>query len=196
MPPEVINKIMNKVAFTAGKQNGHGIGMTQIHDTLARYHGRLSIDSELDKGTRITIRFPRASAPSWVAEQLTLSKGDTVLVLDDEPSIHSAWEMRLAPYGQDLTIVHFEIGQDVIDFVSSLTPEKKSKVYLLTDYELLNQKLNGINVIHQTQLTRVVLVTSHYNNQNVCQEAIQANIKILPKEMASDVPITILDTMK
>ncbi|MCC2667039.1 MAG: hypothetical protein K0S63_955 [Gammaproteobacteria bacterium] len=193
MPPETINKIRNKVAFTAGKENGYGIGMTQVQDTLARYQGDLSIESELGKGTRIILNFLRSPAPPWIAEQLTLSKGDTVLILDDDPSIHSAWDMRLTLYRNDITIIHFEIGQDVIDFVNSLTPEKKSKVYLLTDYELLSQKLNGIDVIKQTQLKRVVLVTSHYNKQNLCQEAVQAGIKILPKEMAPDVPIRILE---
>jgi hypothetical protein len=61
----------------------------------------------------------------------------------------------------------------------------------LTDYELINQKLNGLDAIKQTGVQRSVLVTSHYANKTVCQDAVKAGTKILPKQLAYDIPIHI-----
>ena len=45
---------------------------------------------------------------------------------------------------------------------------KKNKIFLLADFELINQDLDGLRVIKQTSMEQQsVLVTSHYNKQDV-----------------------------
>jgi hypothetical protein len=51
--------------------------------------------------------------------------------------------------------------------------------------------MNGVTVIKETQVDRAVLVTSHYANKAVRQSINKSNTRILPKQLASDVPITI-----
>ncbi|MBP9742715.1 MAG: sensor histidine kinase [Burkholderiales bacterium] len=59
MPDKVKNKILNNIAVTADKVNGQGIGFIQIRDTLAKSDGKLDIQSTLERGTKITLTFPR-----------------------------------------------------------------------------------------------------------------------------------------
>jgi PAS domain S-box-containing protein len=194
MPPEVINKILNKISVTAGKKDGNGLGMTQVNDTLERFQGEIAIHSLMGKGTQVTVNFPRIDAPTWIAEKIELSPDDIVIILDDDTSIHTAWDTHfesLLRSQPGIQLRHFEQGQETVDFLNGLHPEQKSKVLLLTDYELLKQKLNGLDVVGQTGIKNSILVTSHYANQAVRAQAIKTGTKILPKQMASEVPIII-----
>ena len=196
MSEEVANKIMNKIAFTSGKKEGHGIGMVQIRETLEATQGEMDIHSVLGEGTQITLTFPRVGAPSWIAEEITLNQDDVVIILDDDSSIHGAWDTHFASLlktHNHLQLKHFAIGQDALDFIDALSPEAKQKIFLLSDYELLKQNLNGLDVMKQSGITRAILVTSHYANSAVCDKAVQMGIKILPKQMAPEVPIKIND---
>src|SRR5205085_2145278 len=56
---------------------------------------------------------------------------------------------------------------------------------------LLKQELNGLHVVDQSHTKRSILVTSHYANEQVQKQAAKTNTKILPKQLASEIPIKI-----
>ncbi|MEI8054740.1 MAG: PAS domain-containing protein [bacterium] len=189
MPKEVINKILSDEAVATDKKEGHGIGLTQIRDTLKRNHGELKIDSEIGKGTKMILTFPRAAMPEWIAKEIKINKGDTVIVLDDEPSAHGTWDACFRNLLNDIQLKHFTNGDDAINFINSF-PEK-NKLFMLTDYELLEQVLNGIEVIKKVNVERAILVTSHYAEEEVQKLVIENGIKLLPKQLAAEIPIEI-----
>jgi signal transduction histidine kinase len=59
MTAEVKNKILNNIAITHGKANGHGIGLTQVREALVQANGKLAISSEPGMGTKVSLTFPR-----------------------------------------------------------------------------------------------------------------------------------------
>ena len=194
MSPELVQKILNQIAVTEGKSNGHGIGLTQVRDALEANQGQWEIDSRVGVGTKIKLTFPRAKAMSWIAEVVELRPHDTVVILDDDSSIHMAWDFRFEKILQEhsgLRLKHFEIGQEAVDFINDLNPDKKKQIFLLADYELLNQNLNGLDVIALTHIDRSILVTSHYANKEVQRSANKTATKILPKRLASEVAIQV-----
>lgn len=191
MPAEVINKIINEVAVTSGKSNGHGIGLTQVRETLQRNDGILSIDSVVGIGTKVTLTFPKIKSPDWIADKIKLHPDDLIVILDDDPSIHGAWRAKFNLDAPDLTLKYFEVGQEAVDFINNLSPEQKAKVFLLTDFELLDQDLNGLHVIEQTGIERSILITSHYENKEVRALAAKTKTRISPKLLASEIPIYI-----
>lgn len=67
---------------------------------------------------------------------------------------------------------------------------------MLTDFELLKQELTGLQVIETTQIQRSILVTSHYANKSVLEQATKTNTKILPKQLASEISIIIKEDFK
>lgn len=194
MSPQLVQKIESKISISEGKSGGHGIGMTQIHDTLDENEGQMYIESVVGQGTQITLTFPRVAAQNWIADSIQLYDDDTVVVLDDDSSIHKAWDFRFEPLHKahpDLTVIHYHKGQDTIDYFSQLSPEKKQKVFLLSDYELLQQGMNGLQVIAKVGASRSALVTSYYAHRAIQQEAGKIGTRILPKQLAAEVPLRI-----
>lgn len=194
MPPEVVDKIMSNVAITSGKQSGHGIGLTQVRDTLHKNQGELSINSLPGQGTRMTLTFPRIKTPSWIAEEIILGQQDIIVILDDDNSIHGAWDAHfdsILKEAPNIQLKHFIVGQKALNFMDDLSPPEKNRILLLTDYELLKQELNGLHVISKSKIQRSVLVTSHYAHQLIRDQAAKTGTKILPKQLASEIPIKI-----
>jgi PAS domain S-box-containing protein len=194
MSAELIDKIMHKTAVTEGKKSGHGLGLTQVWETLDHNQGELHIASEPGKGTNITLIFPRATAPHWIAEEITLRPNDIVVILDDDTSIHGAWRVRFdSILSQDASIQlkHFQQGREALEFIQALAPTEKESVFLLSDYELLTQELNGLHIISQSKIKRSMLVTSHYADPLIQAQAAKIDTKILPKQLASEILIKI-----
>ena len=192
MPEDVISKIKNQVAVTHGKENGHGVGLTQVADTLRNNDGQLSIDSEIGIGTCMTLEFPVIEPPNWIADSIALNSNDIVVVLDDDPDIHAALGMYLAKTlveHKKIKVQHFTQANDVIGFVQNLSETERKKIIILTDYELLKQELDGIKMIALLQPIRALLITSHHDNSNVQRQAEEHQLKIIPKHLVHEVPI-------
>ncbi|MCC2624466.1 MAG: hypothetical protein K0R14_339 [Burkholderiales bacterium] len=187
----VINKIRNAVAVTDGKIAGHGIGYSQVRNMLEQNNGALDIQSDIGGGTKVTLTFPKISAPNWIADKIDLNSDDMIVILDDDPSIHDAWESRFNISAPHIWRKHFDQGLDAVNFLNNLTEIEKKKVFLLTDYELLKQGLHGLNVIEKTRVERSILVTSHYNNRSVRELAAMTKTRILPKLLAAKVKISV-----
>lgn len=198
MRPELVEKILQKIAVTEGKTDGHGIGLAQVRETLERNDGKLSIHSKEGQGTQMIVEFPRVKAPAWFAEQITLGPQDIVIILDDDVSIHLAWDARfeaVLEQAPGVCIKHFESCEEAIDFINALDKKDHKKIFLLTDFELLKQELNGLHVVEKTKIERSILVTSHYVNAVIRERAIKMNTKVLPKQQASEIPIRIDHTL-
>lgn len=195
MPDIVRDKILQGISVTDGKKDGHGIGMTQVGETLRKSKGTLAIESAPNAGTKMIITFPRVATPAWAATELNLTADQTVLILDDDQFIHGAWETKFAPVlasNPKMKLIHFTEGDKLIEFLATLNQTEMSKIFLLSDYELLNQQRNGLDIIEQQQIQQAVLVTSHYANDSVIARAKKLNIVVLPKRLASKVPIRLV----
>jgi hypothetical protein len=194
MPPEIVDKIMNNISVTQGKEDGHGLGLMQVREALQKNRAKLSINSKIGIGTSIILTFPRVSAPNWITEKINLKKNDIVIILDDDHSIHTAWDKRFESVKENtptIEIKHFTFGIDAMSFINDLPLNEKSRVFLLTDYELLKQNLDGLKVIEETKVERSILVTSHYSHKYLQDAASIVGVKVLPKQLSSEVLIVI-----
>ncbi|MFN8769350.1 MAG: amino acid adenylation domain-containing protein [Neisseriaceae bacterium] len=197
IPEHVRTKLLNNISVSEGKEDGHGIGFAQIIDTLNDNQGQLlNIESELNIGTKVSIAFPKIQTPDWVSNQIELKDDDIVVILDDDPSIHGAWDTRFEKISPNIERKHFEKGVDAIEYIDRLTITEKKRLLILADYELLKQEIDGLDVITRTKVDRSILVTSHYNNSNIRDKAHKSNTKILPKPLAAAVPIVISNKSK
>jgi len=194
MSSGMIEKMLNRQSFTEGKEHGHGLGLQQVWDTLNNNQGTMTVNSTPGEGTTIQLTFPRIDAASWIAQTIHLGPGSIIVILDDEESIHGAWDTRFALYLRmhlTLNLHHFKQGQEALDFFKSLNPDDKDHVVFLSDYELLRQAKNGLQIIEESGIKNTTLVTSYYSNSQIRDKAIQLGVKILPKQMASIVPIDV-----
>jgi hypothetical protein len=65
------------------------------------------------------------------------------------------------------------------------------QVVFLSDYELLRQNKNGLQIIEESGIKNTILVTSYYANSSIRDRAVKLGVRILPKQLASTVPIDI-----
>lgn len=194
MSDALIQQIKTQIPVSVCRKNHNGLGLTQVREMLHNNYGEWTIDSHAGLGTNFTLIFPRSVGLSWLAEKIELGSDDTVVVLDDDRAIHIAWDFRFSALLREwpaLSVKHFESGQETIAWINSLSPDQKQKVFLLADFELLGQDLNGLEVIQQTALERSILVTSHYADQALQQSVLKAATRILPKELAPDLPVEV-----
>lgn len=192
MSRDKVERMLEREGFTDGKENGHGLGLQQVWGTLEHNQGSMGVQSTIKQGTLIQLTFPQITAPNWIAQKIQLAPNCIILILDDDESIHVAWDLRFARFltaYSSLRLLHFTHGEEAIVFLDSLTPQERESVIFLSDYELLNQYRNGLQIIDASQIKGATLVTSYYSNPKIRDAAVRANVKILPKHMASVVPI-------
>lgn len=189
MSPEIIKKIISNITVTSGKEDGSGIGLSQVRGTLAANYGRMAIESKVGVGTKITLTFLQAKPAGWIATKIDLNEGDIIVVLDDDSSIHGAWKSKFKPYESKIKLQHFQSGAEALEFIQGV--KSKEQLFLLSDFELLQQKLDGLQVIASSKLQRAMLVTSHYNDREIRKRATKDQVKILPKQLASDIVVNI-----
>ncbi|GHU19946.1 hypothetical protein FACS189472_10470 [Alphaproteobacteria bacterium] len=195
MPIEMVDKIMTNIQVDSTKESGYGIGMQQVKNTLQQMNGQMSVKSTESVGTEIILIFPESEPPAWVAGQIVLHKGEIVVILDDDPSIHSVWENRLKEYSNDITIKYFIQSSEAIDYINS--SEQKDKILLLTDYELRNQGINGIDVIEKTNMQKQsVVVTSVYTYKIENFSEKTKFLKMVSKLYMNEIPIVMEEDRK
>jgi signal transduction histidine kinase len=92
MPPEIASRIFEPFFTTKTKDKGTGLGLATVHGIVAGSGGSLSVYSEPGMGTTFRAFFPpaaeHAAAPAEPpAAEATRGRGETVLVVEDEPAV-------------------------------------------------------------------------------------------------------------
>ncbi|MBL6453949.1 PAS domain S-box protein [Belnapia sp. T6] len=92
MPPDVIAKAFDPFFTTKPLGQGTGLGLSMIYGFARQSGGQVRIRSEVGRGTVVSLYLPRHLGPSETAEAPSAAEarpgaGETVLVVDDEPTI-------------------------------------------------------------------------------------------------------------
>lgn len=170
-------------------------------------------DSINKTGTTITIELPKAETPTWFAESIQLKPGQEIVTVDDDISIHQIWKGRLESLKaneQNIKLTSFTSAKEFREYfnknlksVFNTSNESTginsdeysgpdSTVVFLIDYEFLNQNDNGLKIITDLGIQeKAILVTSRFDEPNIRSECEAQKIKILPKQLAGQITISI-----
>ncbi|MCK9908598.1 PAS domain S-box protein [Microbacteriaceae bacterium K1510] len=99
---DVMSKIFDPFFTTKPVGKGTGLGLSQVHGFVHQAGGTVRAESEIGKGTRITIMLPRAGSERAQIETGTpqvASGSGTVLLVEDNPDVASASAELLAQLG-------------------------------------------------------------------------------------------------
>jgi signal transduction histidine kinase len=90
--PDLLPRVVEPFFTTKSPDKGTGLGLSQVYGFARRSEGTVAIDSEVDRGTRVTIYLPRSHAA--VATPSPEDKADyaaagrqTILVVEDNPDV-------------------------------------------------------------------------------------------------------------
>jgi CheY-like chemotaxis protein len=103
--PSVINKIFEPFFTTKELHRGTGLGLSTVMAIVKSHDGFVNVYSEPGKGTTFKVYLPATELSSVVRKRpskkikLSRGKGETVLVVDDEPSIRTITSKTLTATG-------------------------------------------------------------------------------------------------
>ena len=193
IPKHILEKLGQR-GVTHGKggtDSGSGLGVYHAKKTIEELGGQFLIESEENIGTKISLLFKKAPTPSWFVDKLTVTNSTKIVCVDDDVSIHNIWDKKFESIGKlaKNNIIHFSSGDNLEKWINLNLHESENAIYLM-DYELLGQSRTGMDLIEQLAIAKkAILVTSRFEENEIQQRCARLGVKLIPKGLASLVPI-------
>jgi signal transduction histidine kinase/ActR/RegA family two-component response regulator len=114
MSPAVVDRAVEPFFTTKGLKR-RGLGLSVTHGIVRRHHGTLTIESDEDRGTTVTLSVPVAApaVPSTSQRPAAPAVGRLrILLVDDEPAVRSIIAELLTKFGH--TVVEAAEGPEAV----------------------------------------------------------------------------------
>jgi CheY-like chemotaxis protein len=191
MPPEVSQRIFDPFFTTKPADKGTGLGLSMIHGFMRQSGGEIRVYSEVGQGTTMCLYLPRHYGESDETEQ-TVEKGivkrpgsgETVLVVDDEPSVR----MLVVEVLKELGYFAIEAGDGptALKLLQSVP-----RVDLLITDLALPGGVNGRELADRASTLksgiRVLFITGYAENAVISGGQLQLGVQLLHKPFSIQV---------
>ncbi|MDY0220046.1 MAG: response regulator [Desulfobacterium sp.] len=149
MIPEVMETIFEPFFTTKDQNRGTGLGLSTVYGIVKQNNGFINVYSEPDEGTTFKIYLPRhkgmdVEADREVAQELSLSQGETVLLVEDDTSILKICEIMLKTMGYNV------LPANTVDEAIELTKKNANKIKLLIT-DVVMPEMNGRELSEQVK---------------------------------------------
>ncbi|GJD47095.1 Blue-light-activated protein [Methylobacterium cerastii] len=190
MPPEVVARVFEPFFTTKPIGEGTGLGLSMIYGFAQQSGGQFRIYSEVGQGTTVCIYLPRhygAVEDETVGERMVefprSQAGETVLIVDDEPTVR----MFVTDILEDLGYVAIEAG-DSATGLKVLQSDVRIDL-LVTDVGLPGG-MNGRQMAdaarnHRPDL-KVLFITGYAENAILGNGTLPPGMAVLTKPFAMD----------
>ena len=172
---DVKNNVFKR-GFTFGKENGTGYGLYHAKRFIESWGGELTLIDSQEGETCFEIRIPK-----WQFQSPShLSFIDTIVVVDDEDSIHEKWSQKKDRINADAKILSFK---KTTDFYNWFNKESNFSRYVFFFDSDLGEDESGEEIINNLGINHVsYLLTNNYNNPKLQIWCNERSIEIIPKE--------------
>jgi signal transduction histidine kinase len=186
MTPEIVSRIFEPFFTTKTRDRGTGLGLATVHGIVAGAGGSLSVYSEPGMGTTFRAFFPpaegqEAAAPRAPAAIAVRGRGETVLVVEDDPAVRDITARILRR--NDYSVIEAASGPEAL----ALAADRPLDL-LLTD--LVMPDVSGSELaqrIHRMHPGVAVLFMSGYS-QDVLgpHRALDDDVPLIQKPFAAE----------
>lgn len=194
--PDIYPKLMEKGA-TFNKKGGSGLGLYHAKNLAKLWGGNLELFSQYDKGTAVHLKLPKSLPPNWFVPCIYIKENMTIIIVDDDASIHNIWDDRLKQIKNNLNhlnILHFSNPTSLIYWVTNLKFCETNNFLFLCDYEFINYSVNGIELILKLNIVKQsILITSRFEDDGFAENCLKNSIRMIPKCLTCFVPIKIVN---
>lgn len=199
MSPEVVERAFDPFFTTKPLGQGTGLGLSMTYGFARQSGGNVRIASQPNQGTTVTIYLPRADDQATSEAQknsgsllqesasygdLLFKKKETVLVLDDEPSVRMFVVETLDEMGYHT--LEAEDGMEALEILRSDVP-----VDLLISDVGLPGAMNGRQVADAARAVRpglrVIFITGYAENVLANKGQLETGMQVLTKPFSMDV---------
>ncbi|HEY6722023.1 MAG TPA: ATP-binding protein, partial [Burkholderiales bacterium] len=162
IPPAVVERIFDPFFTTRGVGKGTGLGLSLVHGIVTDLGGAIDVKSAIGEGTTFEIWLPMTTEVGKPAveavREVARGRGETVMIVDDEPMLVALAEEMLAGLGYEP--VGFESSRVALQ-VFRANPERFDLV--LTDEAM--PELVGTELAREIGLLRpdipIILMSGH-----------------------------------
>jgi PAS domain S-box-containing protein len=190
MPPDVVAKAFDPFFTTKPIGLGTGLGLSMIYGFARQSGGAVNIYSEIDLGTTITIYLPRHHGDIEEDDSLAnltevprANDGETVLVIDDEPTVRMLVSEVLAGLGY--VALEAEDGPTGLQILNSA-----ARIDLLVTDVGLPGGLNGRQVADAARAKRpdlkILFITGYAENAVLSHGHLDPGMHVITKPFAMD----------
>ncbi|WP_296261314.1 MULTISPECIES: PAS domain S-box protein [unclassified Pseudomonas] len=190
MPPQVMARVFEPFFTTKPLGAGTGLGLSMIYGFAHQSGGRVQVESEVGNGATVSIYLPRHHAsgddspgPIKPEKVMPSEQGETVLVVDDEPSVR----MLVTDILADLGYTAIEAA-DSIEGLAILRSDVRIDL-LVTDVGLPGG-MNGRQMAEAGRQTRaglkVLFITGYAENSVLGSGRLANGMSVLTKPFAVD----------
>jgi hypothetical protein len=190
--PEHLLKKLGERGATFEKAGGSGLGIHHALNAIRSLDGKIEFRSKVGLGTQVLVFLPKQEAPAWFLSKLHLGKDSTLVVFDDDQSIHQIWKGRLdSLQSKEVNLVHLGTPMDLRKFFGKNFAELDKALFLM-DFEILGHKESGLDMIEELGLqSQSILVTSRYEESHIRDRCERLGVKLIPKSMSGFIPIVV-----
>lgn len=170
--------------FTSDKIGGSGLGLFQARTSIELWNGKIAVQSEEGRGTKIVIRLQVGKCPDWLIEKINVNDHEKIVLLDDEEYFHQVIKDKFG--SREIPIRCF---QKISDFKVYLREDKCHAPIYLIDHDLKQGQL-GLDVIRELNLQdSAILLTGNYDDRDLQKRSIEYGVRILPKPLLQAIPL-------
>jgi PAS domain S-box-containing protein len=188
MPPDVASRAFEPFFTTKPKGSGTGLGLATVYGIVTKAGGTIAIDSEPGLGTTITVDLPATSDESIPAqptrgERSLTSRGETILLVEDEDMIREPARRMLTRYGY--TVLTAANANEALRIAQEHPEEIR---LLLTDVVMPGRSGRELAAELAAQRTAMsVLYMSGYSSDVIAHEgALAEGINLIEKPFAAE----------
>ncbi len=189
MAPEVVAKAFDPFFTTKPLGLGTGLGLSMIYGFVRQSGGQAGIESRAGEGTTVTLYLPRRQGePVATAGQADVQvpghgAGETVLVVDDEPTVRMLVLEVLAEFGYQ--------GVEAADGAEGLAVlQSDRRIDLLVTDVGLPGGMNGRQMADAARVRRpelkVLFITGYAENAAVGEGSLDAGMHVMTKPFAME----------
>jgi len=193
IPGDILDKIFDPFFTTKEHGKGTGLGLSTVLGIAKSHGGFLNVTSELGKGTTFSCFFPATPNAKVEAraekKPLSRGKGETILVVDDEPGILNAAKKLLETSGYNVIT-----SSDGVEALAVYSQNKDAIKVILTD--VMMPVMDGaamMRVLKKLEPKIKVIATSGIDQDAKMEELKALGMKaFIPKPYTADKVLTVL----
>ncbi|KQW66904.1 PAS domain-containing sensor histidine kinase [Phenylobacterium sp. Root77] len=190
MPPDVLARVFDPFYTTKPIGKGTGLGLSMIYGFAKQSGGQVRLYSEEGHGTTAKIYLPRHHGSAELAESSVLrdppprsSKGETVLVVDDEPTVRMLIADTLSELGyQAIEVADAASGLKVLGSDAEID-------LLITDVGLpggMNGKQMADIARNKRPTLKVLFITGYAENAALSNGRLDPGMHVMSKPFPMD----------
>ncbi len=197
MSPDVLAHVFEPFFTTKPVGEGTGLGLAQVYGFVRQSGGTVSLQSEVGKGTRVSLLLPRREHDAAAAledQQVSVRAGRParVLVVDDDAEVREAMVAMLDELGYQV-----DEAPSADDALARLADRRQPAIDILLSDVVMPGRLDGVGLAEEVQRlypTIPVVLATGYTTRLAAASAFRVLAKPFSHQALAEALSEILDS--